>query len=194
MNLPTGTLPGMRTSRRVAGLGCVVLVVLASRSAVAQPNRPTPQFQVTMDLAAALRSKDLTKSLASFTPNAMLLPPDGDAVGGRKEVEAALKRLFDSGDIKLVVISLSSSGGGGVGSDTGTYELTVSPPNGVPTKVRGHYATVLRQDDDGHWTIDVLIWNGRASVRTARAGRVSESEGFTDDATAGTVAREDIRK
>lgn len=173
MNLPTGTLPAMRTSRRVAGLGCVVLVVLASRTAVAQPNRPTPQFQVTMDLATALRSKDLAKTMSFFAPNAMLMPPDGEAVAGRRDVESALKRLFEAGEIRLAVTSLGSTSGGVVGSDSGTFQLTIVPPQGERTVRTGSYVTVLRQDDAGRWTIEALIWNARAAPREPRADRVS---------------------
>ena len=115
-----------------AVLGCV--------GTQAQPLAPSPQFQTSMELAAALRSRDVA--------------------GGRHEIEALVKDFLGKNTVELAFSSLGSSGGGNLGYDLGQYELTLKPEGGgAKTQSRGKYLAVFRQDAQERWRLGCLSWN-----------------------------------
>lgn len=135
-----------------------ILTVLLALTAMAQSWAPSPQFQVTSDLAAALRVKDVAKAFALFADRAVLLPPSGETVSGRIEIEAYIKERVERGALVLAIVSTGSSAAEGLGFDSGTCEFTVTPVSGEKKKGRGTYVALFRQSD-GKWKIDRLTWN-----------------------------------
>lgn len=141
-------------------LGMTIVALLSPLGAGAQPLKPTPQFQASMDLAVALRSGDVAKALAGLTDDAVVLPPGRDLVGGRKGLEATLKELLDNYGVELAIVSIGSMASGELGFDAGLYELTLSPKGGAPKiKRRGKYLTALRRDGEERWRVAYLSWN-----------------------------------
>src|SRR5262249_34905649 len=88
-----------------AALALAIVAASSIGAARAQPWVPTPQCQVTSDLAAALRAKDLAKAMALFTERPVLLPPTGETISGRMELEAFLKERLEQGALKLALVS-----------------------------------------------------------------------------------------
>ena len=138
----------------------MALVVLGGVAAYAQPLAPTPQFKATMDLATALRSRDVAKVMDLLTNDVVLLPPGHDLVGGHREVEALLKDFFGKNAVEIAFSSLGSAGADKLGFDVGQYDLTVKPEGGsAKAKSRGKYLAVLKQDEQDHWKVGYLSWN-----------------------------------
>jgi ketosteroid isomerase-like protein len=145
----------MRTTLAVA-----VFALLGCVGAEAQPLAPSPQFQASMDLVAALRSRDIAKVMGVLTDDAVILPPGRDIAGGRREIEALVKDFLAKNTVELAFSSLGSSGGGNLGYDLGQYELTLKPEGGgAKTKSRGKYLAVFRQDTQERWRLGCLSWN-----------------------------------
>jgi ketosteroid isomerase-like protein len=135
-----------------AVLGCV--------GAEAQPMAPSPQFKASMDLAAALRSRDAAKVMAILADDAVLLPPGRDLVGGRRDIEALVKDFLGKNTVELGFSSLGSAGAANLGFDVGQYELTLKPEGGgAKTKTRGKYLAVFKQDAEERWRLAYLSWN-----------------------------------
>ena len=139
---------------RLPALTCFVLL-----GAGAQPMAPTPQFKVSMDLASALRARDLAKVMDLFTDDAVVMPPGQDLIAGRKPIEAAVKELMAKNAVQVAIVSIGSTGSETLGLDAGLYELTVKPSEGVAKKDRGKYLAVVRQDAEGRWRLTHLSWN-----------------------------------
>jgi len=121
---------------------------------------PSPQFQASMDLVAALRTRDVAKVMAFLADDAVLLPPGRDLVGGRRDIEAALKDFLGKNTLELAFSSLGSAGAAGLGFDVGQYELTLKPEGGTKTKTRGKYLVLFRQNAEEKWRLAYLSWNG----------------------------------
>jgi ketosteroid isomerase-like protein len=150
---------------------CLLLVAiapLAAGVAQAQPMRPSPQLQLTMDLATAFRAKDMDKGLSLLAPEAVLLPPDEDMVSGRATVEGFLKRLAERGSPELAFGSFGSSSSGTLGYDMGSYELTVTPSGGAPRKEQGKYVILSRQVTDGRWLLVLCMWSPNVTSTPAK--------------------------
>jgi ketosteroid isomerase-like protein len=142
------------------GIAVAAFVLLGCIGAEAQPMAPSPQFQTSMDLAAALRSRDVAKVMAFLADDAVILPPGRDVAGGRKEIEALVKDFLGKNTLELAFSSLASSGAGNLGFDVGQYELTLKPEGGgAKTKSRGKYLAVFKQDAQERWRLGYLSWN-----------------------------------
>lgn len=150
-------------------LALTFVAVVGALGAEAQPLKPSPQFQATMDLAAALRSGDVAKAMALLTDDAVVLPPGRDLLSGRKSLEAALKELVGKNSLELALVSIGSTGSAEVGLDVGLYELTLKPQEGAAkSKARGKYLASLRPDAEGHWRVAYLIWNSSEPAPPAK--------------------------
>jgi ketosteroid isomerase-like protein len=146
----------------------MALVVLGSVRMDAQPLAPSPQFQASMDLAAAFRTRDAAKVMELLRDDVVLLPPGRDLVGGRREVEALLKQFLATHTIDLGFSSLGSSGADKLGFDVGQYELTLKPEaSGAKTKTRGKYLAVFKQDEQERWRLGYLSWNSSEPAAAA---------------------------
>jgi ketosteroid isomerase-like protein len=142
-------------------------VGLCAWPASAQVLPPTPQFQVSMDMAVALRAKDAERVLALLAPKAAIMPPDGTVVGGGDDLEKALHELFGLGTVELSIFSLGSGESGTLGFDAGSYDLTIAFRTGEKRKEKGQYLTILRQDGGGHWRVAYGIWSRRGGPGAA---------------------------
>lgn len=102
-------------------------------------------------LAAAAKD-DAAAVAAMYTDDAIFVATEAPAARGRAAIQQALAESFpisavDTVDSKEVVVS------GDVAYDYGEYQQTVTPPNGTPQTVRGHYVVVLRRQADGSWKL-----------------------------------------
>jgi len=140
-------------------LGAMGLVGVAVCPADAQVLPPTPQFQVSMDLAVALRTGDLERAVDVVAPKAVIMSPDGAMLNGREELTTVLKNLFGSGTVELAIFSLESSESGPLGFDAGSYDLTFTPRKGEKRKETGQYLAILRRDGEGRWRVVYGMWN-----------------------------------
>jgi ketosteroid isomerase-like protein len=148
-------------------IAAVAFVVLVAPRAEAQPAAPSPQFQVTMDLAVALRAKNVTKVLALLARGAVLMPPNEELVSGT-DIERFVKRLAEAGKVELAVGSLGSSSSEALGFDIGAYEFTITPAAGAPRKEKGKYVLLMRQGDDGQWRVAFALWNSSVAPAPAK--------------------------
>ena len=144
------------------------LGILGPAGAGSQPFRPDPQFEASMDLAAALRSKDVAKAMAAFADNAVVLPPGRDLVAGPKAIEDALKELVGKNTLTLALVSIGSTSSAELGLDAGLYEVTLKPQDGPGQKSRGKYLAVFRQDAGGRWRVTHLTWNSSEAPTTVK--------------------------
>jgi ketosteroid isomerase-like protein len=148
-------------------LALTFVAVLGALGADAQPLKPTPQFQASMDLVAALRSQDLAKALSALADGAVLLPPGRDLISGRKALEDAVKELIAK-KVDLALVSIGSMGSADMGFDVGLYEMTLKPQEGAATKSRGKYLAAFKQDAEGHWRFTYMSWNSSEPTTPAK--------------------------
>jgi ketosteroid isomerase-like protein len=141
---------------RLAQTTLMLVIALGAANADAQPWAPTPQFQVSSDLAVALRGKDVAKAVTLFAERAVLLPPRGETVSGRAEIEQFVKERLGEASLTVAIVSTGSSAIEDLGFDSGTYEITFTRPKGDIRKGRGTYLAIQRRTE-GTWKIDRLM-------------------------------------
>ena len=101
--------------------------------------------------SAALSDGDGVSAAAVYADDALLLPPEGDVISGRRAIE----RFWRSGiEIGLRAVELEPLERGGTGSsfyEHGRYRMDLPQAHGEPKVERGSYVLVHVQADDGAW-------------------------------------------
>ena len=109
----------------------------------------------------AAASKDLEKTVAYYSDDAIVLPPNAP-IATTKE---AIKKLW--GDLLAspgLVISWKANKvevakSGDLGFVSGTYEFNMNDASGKPTTDKGKYVEVWEKHADGKWKCGTDTWN-----------------------------------
>jgi ketosteroid isomerase-like protein len=116
------------------------------------------------DWSAAAAARDLEKVSAFYAEGAIAYPPGQPAAIGRdaaRRVWTAL--LADAGfSLSWKATHAEVAASGDLGYTTGTYEATVSGPDGKPAREKGKYVCIWRKGPDGAWKAIHDIWNADA--------------------------------
>ncbi len=146
---------------------CVALLVMAA----CQP--PGPATLSEEDIAGieatsqawgeAANTGDWAALGATYTEDAVLLPPNEPAVQGRSDIQAWFEALPPVSEIIDEVVDID--GVGDVAFVRGSYTLTMTPEGMDAVADTGKYLEVWRKQADGSW----LIYRGIFSSNLAAA-------------------------
>jgi uncharacterized protein (TIGR02246 family) len=109
---------------------------------------------------AAFNAGDASQLAGLFAEDAVIMPPNMDAVEGRSAIEQHYGEVFGQG-----ASSGLSIGGrevrhlGDAVLDIGTYNVTAMSPDGQSGPVTGDYLAVIERGDGDQWMITRHIWN-----------------------------------
>jgi len=100
----------------------------------------------------AVQRGDSAGIVANYADDAMMMMAGAPAWRGRAEIAANAPRAFKSMAVKLTTTSVDI--GGDYAIETGTYELTSTPPGEKSVAAdKGKYVTVWKKQGDGSWKI-----------------------------------------
>lgn len=99
----------------------------------------------------AINSGDLDALISLYEPDAISLPPTGDApvsaTAARREMFGGMMALNPTIDLR-VTRTLQS---GDIAMVTGSWTFEGKGPDGSAVEMAGHYADVVRRQSDGTW-------------------------------------------
>ena len=99
-------------------------------------------------------AKDLEKSVAHYTDDAVLIMPGAPAFKGKEAIRAAWKGMLDDPNLKINFSAdrVEISAGGDLASTKGSYTLTLTDSKTKkPVDDKGSYVTVYKKQADGGW-------------------------------------------
>ncbi len=110
--------------------------------------------------AAAFNRGDAAGVAAIYAENARSMPPNSEAVQGRKAIRKSNEEDLKMGltDLTLSTISVESAGSN-TAYEIGTYTMRVPVPGKTDMKDLGKYMAVWKKQADGSWKIHSDIWN-----------------------------------
>jgi uncharacterized protein (TIGR02246 family) len=121
--------------------------------------------------AAAFKAGDLETIAASYTADAVAMPPDAPTETGREAVAATFEEMFAAGSTADSSLTTDEIG---VGDDwafrRGHFTLVIQPEEGDPATSTGKFIEVWRKGADGTWRISRDIWNMDAAASGEGAG------------------------
>jgi ketosteroid isomerase-like protein len=102
--------------------------------------------------AKAAASKDVDKTVAFYSDDATVLPPNSPAIIGKEPIRGMWKSMIEpaGSSISWKVTKVEVAKSGEMGYVSGTYEMT-DMSTGKPVNDRGKYLEVWKKQADGSW-------------------------------------------
>jgi ketosteroid isomerase-like protein len=109
----------------------------------------------------AAAAKDLEQTVAYYSDDAIVLPPNAASATTKEAIRNIWKDLLASPGLvitwKPTKVELANSGE--LAWLSGTYELTMNDASGKPMSDRGKYLEVWKKQADGYWKCGADMWN-----------------------------------
>jgi uncharacterized protein (TIGR02246 family) len=115
--------------------------------------------------AGAMNAGDLEALVALYEPQASLTPAPGKVVVGTDAIREALGG-FLAGSPKMTLTPRVVSRSGDLALLTSKWELTMTGPDGKPTKMGGQSVEVARRQTDGNWLFAIDLPLGIETPQT----------------------------
>ena len=160
------------STRHVAlvGIGAVLLLSTGCKA----KNTKAEEEQAIRDLDAkwsqASVAKDVEATVAVYSNDAEVLPPDAPLITGKAGIRAMWSDLIRTSDrVSWTAVTVEVASSGDVGYVVGTYELDSKDAQGKPTVEIGKMVEVFRKQPDGSWKACVDMFSPDAPPAPAPA-------------------------
>jgi len=116
------------------------------------------------DWSKVAATKDAEKTVAFYTDDAIVYPPNEAAAVGRAAAKKVWASYFALPDFAMTwkTTHAEASASGDLGYTTGTYEFSAKGADGKPFTEKGKYACVWKKQKDGSWKAIHDMWNSDA--------------------------------
>jgi uncharacterized protein (TIGR02246 family) len=109
----------------------------------------------------AYGAKDLDKSSAVYTDDAVVMSPKTPAVHGKDSIRKGLVQMFamPGRGLRFQTTSVEVARSGEIAYETGTYDFVTSDKKGQSHDEKGKYVVAWKKQSDGSWKAAVDIDN-----------------------------------
>jgi uncharacterized protein (TIGR02246 family) len=120
-------------------------------------------MQVSREWAQAANGDDVERIVSYWAEDAVVLPPDQEAVRGREAIRAFVREMqkVPGFSVTWEPESATVSSDGSMAYLVERSQFTFNDANGVRHTQHGKSVTVWRKDASGAWKCVVDIWNNR---------------------------------
>ena len=122
--------------------------------------------------AKAAAAKDIERTIAYYSDDAIVLPPNATSATSKESIRNAWKDMLASPGFVITwepkKVKLGKSGE--MAWVSGTYELTMNDASGKPSNDRGKYLEVWEKQSDGNWKCAADMWNSDLTASTSTPG------------------------
>jgi ketosteroid isomerase-like protein len=134
-----------------------------SASQSASNNRSLEQRLRDLDAqwAKAAAAKDVEQTIAYYSPDAVVLPPNAASAATKEEVRNIWKDMLAAAGLVITwqPTRVQVGKAGDIAWVSGMYELTMNDAGGKPVNDRGKYLEVWEKQTDGNWKCRADMWN-----------------------------------
>jgi ketosteroid isomerase-like protein len=111
--------------------------------------------------AKAAAAKDLEETIAFYSDDAIVFPPNATSAATKKTIRNGWKEMLTSPGfvISWQPTRVEVGKSGEMAWVSGTYELTMNDASGKPINNRGKYLEVWEKQTDGNWKCAADMWN-----------------------------------
>ncbi len=155
----------MKTQRfKLALCGCLALLLLASACNQAPPDTRAAD-EAAIRAADAQWSKtagsgDLEGTIAYYSDDATLLPPNAPMASGKEAIRAVWAPLLTPGaSISWEASKVEVARSGDLAYIMGTYQLAMKDAQGNSVPDHGKFVEVWEKQPDGKWKVGADIFN-----------------------------------
>jgi ketosteroid isomerase-like protein len=102
---------------------------------------------------------DAAAAASAYDEHAILLPPTGEAIRGRRAIESFWRSGIEIGVRAVELEPLERGKAGQLVYEVGRYRMVLQPVGDQRTLERGAYLVLHRQEPDGSWRRAVDTFN-----------------------------------
>jgi ketosteroid isomerase-like protein len=163
-----------RIHRSALLLGALVALIGSSAQSVAADTRSKDEKSL-RDLEAAWSkvagTKDVDRIVSYYADDASVFPPNGPIAKGTDEIKKVWTGLVGAPgfSISWETTTAVAAKSGDLGYTSGTYQLSMSGPDGKPISDKGKYVTVWRKTA-GKWKVIADIFNSDLPANPPKQG------------------------
>lgn len=149
---------------KLAFFSSIALILLASAC-----NQPAPDTRAADESAIreadaqwskTAGANDLEATVAYYTDDAALLPPNAPIATGKQAIHAVWAGLLGPGvSLSWQATKVEVARSGDLGYLRGTYQLTMKDPKGATMSEKGKMVEVWKKQADGKWKVVADIFN-----------------------------------
>jgi len=138
---------------------------VASGSQTEKPVGTQSVEQALRDLDAkwskAASAKDVDQTVAFYSDNAVVLPPNETSATTKETIRSRWKALLGSPGlvIRWQPTKVKVGKTGDMAWVSGTYQVTMNDSTGKPANDRGKYLEIWEKQTDGNWKCAADMWN-----------------------------------
>jgi len=107
--------------------------------------------ETTRAFGKAFEAKDWAGVAATYTEDAILLPPNAAAVKGRAAIQEFLGSFPPASNFQIKTVEVD--GRGDLAYVYGTYSMTITPEGADPVEESGKYLEIRQKQADGSWLL-----------------------------------------
>jgi uncharacterized protein (TIGR02246 family) len=157
------------TVRKIAFCSWLALLLVASGCNQAAPDTRAADESAVKDQdaqwAKTAGANDLDGTVAYYTDDASLLPPNAPIATGKQAIRAVWATMLNPDVIvSWQVTKADAARSGELAYVTGVYEITAKNPKGKPQEDRGKLVEVWKKQADGKWKVVTDIFNSDLPV------------------------------
>jgi ketosteroid isomerase-like protein len=119
---------------------------------------------------------DATAAATAYAEGAILLPPSGEIIRGRKAIESFWRSGIEIG-VRTDLETLERADADPFVYEVGRYRMLFQRAEDGPKLERGAYLLLYRQEPDGSWLRAVDMFNATTPSHAPRSRRVTRKGG-----------------
>ncbi len=157
--LPVGKRP------KLVWCGCLAVLLLASACTQRTPPDTRADNESAIRELDALWSKtagikDLEGTIAYYSDDASLLPPNAPIATGKQAIRAAWAPMLAPGtSLSWQANKVEAAHSADLAYITGTYQMSMTDAQGKPATDQGKFVEVWKKQTDGKWKVVADIFN-----------------------------------
>lgn len=162
--------PGRNFLRTTIAAGCLAAVLFAAGCGKEEPKDTRAADEAAIrntdaQWAKAAASKDVDATVAYYSDDASLLPPNAPMASDKASIHAAWAGLLGPGtNLSWQATKVEAARSGDLGYVIGTYQLEGKDAAGKEQSDRGKFVEVWKKQADGNWKAAVDIFNSDLPV------------------------------
>jgi len=112
----------------------------------------------------AIQEGNVAGVVAAYTDDAVMLPPGGDMIKGKKAIEELYTKFLQTGMKEVALTTVEVGGSGDTAYEIGKTKVRIQPEGQQVMTDSTKYLVVWKRQADGTWKVHVDIWNFSAPM------------------------------
>ncbi len=116
------------------------------------------------DWSTAMQSKNVDEFMKYFAADGVLMMPNMAAMNGAETIRSSISPMMPSMNVSWTATNAEVAASGDLAYTTGTYQASMTMPDGTTHPDNGKYATIWKKQADGSWKVVVDIFNSDVAM------------------------------